>query len=120
MRGGLARFETCDALGIDVPALTSRPAGTYRDATMIPAQFRITFLVAAALLCTFCCPTLTRAVQEPAKQLTPAQVLADVMRRWVEILEPRPGQPAKTFKTQLTLVKSAGLPDEIEGASLDL
>src|SRR5688572_19059327 len=82
----------------------------------------------AALLAAFFCLTLVaRPVPAPAAEeaapvrvVKPAEVLSDVLRRWADVIEPRTGQPAKTFTTTITVTKADGLPKELVGASLEL
>src|SRR5688500_1015479 len=51
---------------------------------------------------------------------SPGKMLADVLRRWADIVEPPAGQPAPTFTTKLTITKSDGLPSPAAGATMDL
>ena len=83
---------------------------------------------AAALLAALClllpAPARLASAAEPpaapAAQPTAAEVLSDVLRRWADVVEPRPGQAPKTFTTSVTITKADGLPDELKGATLDL
>lgn len=88
---------------------------------------------AANLLAGLCLVLFTHVPVAPAAERTarertpaaptrvkPADVLADVIRRWADVVEPRPGQAAKTFTTTVTVTRAEGLPKELKGASLDL
>ena len=56
----------------------------------------------------------------PSSTPDPKVVLADVLRRWADVIEPPAGQAAPTFTTKLTVTKADGLPPEAAGASADI
>ena len=76
----------------------------------------------ASLLTALCLLLLAHAPARAADPVAakPAEVLADVLRRWADVVEPRPGQPARTFATTIKVTKAEGLPKELDGATLDL
>jgi hypothetical protein len=64
--------------------------------------------------------TSAAGAQPAADQKAPVDgkaVLADVIRRWADVIEPRAGQPATTFTTKVTVTKWQGLPPATAGAS---
>lgn len=99
---------------------------------MMPTLRRPLAALFAALFCiTLLAPVQFAPAAEPvakgvapaapaARQPKPAEVLADVLRRWADVVEPRPGQAAQTFSTTVTVTRAEGLPKELNGATLDL
>lgn len=64
-------------------------------------------------------PVAAEPTAAPRNAVKPAQVLSDVLRRWADIVEPRPGQAAQTFTTTVTVTRAQGLPKELNGATVD-
>ena len=77
---------------------------------------RITWTGALLCLGVLTFPAMVRA----AEAETPRAMLGDVLKRWADLVEPRVGQPAKTFVVKLKFTRSTGLPAALGGASAEL
>jgi outer membrane lipoprotein-sorting protein len=77
---------------------------------------------ASALTLLFACGlcTAAHAKQTQTKQPTAAQVLADVINRWADVIEPPAGEAARALRAKVTVTKADGLPHHLAGTTLEL
>jgi isopenicillin-N N-acyltransferase-like protein len=63
-------------------------------------------------------PALVHAEQTPA--MTPSKVVNGMLARVAALVEPAPGQGAKTFTATIRVTKADGLPKEVTGATAEI
>jgi hypothetical protein len=86
---------------------------------MILSPARRTASFASVLLACFFCAQ-ARAEQTQSKQPSASQVLADVIKRWSDVVEPPAGEAARALRAKVTVTKADGLPHHLTGTTLDL
>lgn len=72
------------------------------------------------LVCSIVLAVAARQAVASEEQNSPRQLLAQVLAKWADLVDPRAGATSRTLTARIKLIKSDGLPQEVAGLTADL